>query len=186
MRSTKLTEVVGGRVRQAREARGWTQAQLGEAVAEYLGEGWSRPAVSTAESGGRDFRAVELLALGLTLGRPIGWFFRPDQDSPVELPGRDVPAHIVNLLGSGPSTADPQAFEDAVEAVTRVLAEHWPALAQEVLGADPVGQLPPAEDRVELMEAPEPAPTVEAVTRRVGRERPRKKPGTTTRKGGRK
>jgi hypothetical protein len=31
------------------------------------------------------------------------------------------------MVGSGPSAADPQAFEGAVEAITRVLAEPWPA-----------------------------------------------------------
>jgi transcriptional regulator with XRE-family HTH domain len=134
--ATKLTEVVGGRIRQAREARGWTQGQLGDALAEYLGEGWSRPAVSIAEGGGRDFRAVELLALALVLGHPVGWFFRPAGDSPIELPGKEVPAHVVNMLGSGPSAADPHAFEDAVEAVTRVLAEHWPGLPNGVTVID--------------------------------------------------
>jgi len=166
VRITRLTEAVGRRVRQAREARGWTQAQLGAALAEHLGEGWSRPAVSIAESGGRDFRAVELLALALVLGHPVGWFFRPPGDSPVELPGGEVPPHVVNMLGSGPSAANPRAFEEAVEAVTRVLAEHWPAAAIE---APPMAGLPvPGHPDLVVIPAP-PGTTVEELAEALDR-----------------
>jgi transcriptional regulator with XRE-family HTH domain len=91
-----LTAVIGARVRQARKLKGWTQAEMGSALGDYLGAGgWSRPAVSTAEAGGRDFRAVELLALAIVLERPIGWFFLPTEPGvPIELPGGRMLHHF--------------------------------------------------------------------------------------------
>jgi transcriptional regulator with XRE-family HTH domain len=105
------SELVGRRIKQAREALKMSQKRLGEDLAEYLGIEWAPQAVSAAEKGRRRFEAAELLALGIVLKQPATWFLTPTPRDEIEMPsgrvlsGRD--------LISGPAAGDPakQAFD---------------------------------------------------------------------------
>jgi transcriptional regulator with XRE-family HTH domain len=63
----KLEELIGANLARLREARGMSQAQVGDALSGYLDKPWSRQAVSAAEKGRRAFTAAELLSLALSL-----------------------------------------------------------------------------------------------------------------------
>lgn len=77
MTAMDIREVIGARVKDAREVAGLSQEALGQAVSEYLGRPWKRQAVSVAEKGGRDFVATELMVLSLILKQPLSYFFMP-------------------------------------------------------------------------------------------------------------
>jgi transcriptional regulator with XRE-family HTH domain len=98
----KLEELVGERVREARELRGWTQQHLGEQLEPYLGRVWTRQAVSNAEKGGREFTAAELVAFALTLRQRVGWFFMAGTGDPLTLPGSEEvgPGQLLDLFAS--------------------------------------------------------------------------------------
>lgn len=64
----RVEELVGQRVKQARERQGITQEQLGEWLEPLLGRPWARQAVSTAEQGKRAFTAAELVAIAYVVG----------------------------------------------------------------------------------------------------------------------
>src|SRR6266542_4104582 len=74
MKPKTLRQVIGGRVRDFRTARGWHQDDLGAALEELTGKTWSRQAVSRLEGGRRAFDAGELLILAKVLGRGISVF----------------------------------------------------------------------------------------------------------------
>lgn len=74
----KIEKRIGARVREMREAKRWSQEALGEQMTRYLGRPWSAQTVSVAENGDRDFRAEDMLALALVLGRPVNWFYQPN------------------------------------------------------------------------------------------------------------
>jgi transcriptional regulator with XRE-family HTH domain len=82
----KLEEMIGKRIRTAREMREWTQQELGQRVEPYLGRAWTRQAVSTAEKGGRDFTAAELVTFASVFHADVATFFLPDAPT-IELPG---------------------------------------------------------------------------------------------------
>jgi transcriptional regulator with XRE-family HTH domain len=90
--TVKIEKVIGANMQLIREDQDMTQAELGEAVAQYLGKPWSRQAVSAAEKGRRAFSAADLLALALVLDVTIPSFFllRNWQEGNVELPGATV------------------------------------------------------------------------------------------------
>jgi transcriptional regulator with XRE-family HTH domain len=73
----RIEEIVGTRLREAREARELTQEEFGNELAKYLGKPWPRQAVSAAEKGQRSFAAAELLAFSMALGIEVGGLFRP-------------------------------------------------------------------------------------------------------------
>lgn len=73
----KVSQIVGRRVRWARQERGLTQAALGRRIGELLGNAWFPQAVSEAEHGRRQFTAEELLALAYVLDKPVSFFFLP-------------------------------------------------------------------------------------------------------------
>jgi transcriptional regulator with XRE-family HTH domain len=106
----KIEAIIGGRVREAREKLGWTQAQVGVHLFALLGEPWSPQAVSQAEKGRRDFRAADLFALAVALDRPVEWFFEPPEDEDaVDLPGSRVtwtPDDSEHLYVVEPKSAD--------------------------------------------------------------------------------
>ena len=84
----KVEDVVGTRIRAAREALGMSQRELGERLAAYLGRSLFAQAVSAMEQGKRDFVAAELLALAAILKKPPGWFLTTDEPGAVvEFPG---------------------------------------------------------------------------------------------------
>lgn len=73
----RIGQVIGERVRVQREARGWTQAKLGELVGSQLGQEWPRQAISAAEKGKRAFTAAELVTFAHVLGVGIGHLLTP-------------------------------------------------------------------------------------------------------------
>lgn len=76
-----VEQIVGHQMARARERRGFSQAELGQELARYLGKPWSRQTVSVAEKGGRAFIAAELAALAHLLEVPIEGFFKPPPDT---------------------------------------------------------------------------------------------------------
>lgn len=78
--------MIGRRIRTAREMREWTQQELGQLLEPYLGRVWTRQAVSSAEKGGRDFTASELVAFASVFHADIATFFLPDAPT-IDLPG---------------------------------------------------------------------------------------------------
>src|SRR4051794_27068263 len=76
----KIQEVIGRNVRQAREDAGLSQRELGDLLGGTLGTPWFPQAVSTAEKGGRDWAAEDLVGVAWVLQRPVSWFFRVPTD----------------------------------------------------------------------------------------------------------
>ena len=75
-------QVVAYNLTRARELKGWTQDQAGEALEPYLGVRWSKASISQAErsvAGGfvRNFTADEIVAFARAFGFPVTWFFMP-------------------------------------------------------------------------------------------------------------
>jgi transcriptional regulator with XRE-family HTH domain len=122
-----LDELIGSKVREAREALGMTQTDLGAALQEYLGRPWFPRTIWLLESGLHQLFAAELPAFAAVLQRPVVWFFEPDEDSTaeggrvlVDLPGgrRLDSGQLVSLfLGDGPP---PQEVEDLRALVDRL------------------------------------------------------------------
>ena len=72
----RIEERIGARVREERERRGWSQEVLGQEVGRFLERSWSGQTVSVAEKGGRDFGAVEMLAISMVFNKPVASFYR--------------------------------------------------------------------------------------------------------------
>jgi len=87
---TTIQQVVGQRIREAREAMEWTQVQVGRELEALLGQAWSSQVMAQAEAGERAFTAAEMVALAIVLEREVGWFFRPriGEAEYVEIPRR--------------------------------------------------------------------------------------------------
>jgi transcriptional regulator with XRE-family HTH domain len=85
----RIEEIVGRRVRDIRERKDMTQADLGRAVGPFLGRPWSRQTMSFAEQGRRAFTAAELVVLAHVLNTNIAMLFVPPagDDDDLELPG---------------------------------------------------------------------------------------------------
>ena len=64
-----MAETLGNRLREAREAKGWTQAELAERI------GVSRKTVNTVENGVFIPSTVIALKLARALGRPVEQLF---------------------------------------------------------------------------------------------------------------
>lgn len=84
----KVEEVVGRRIREARELRGMSQPELGEYLAPLLGKPLPRQAVYAAEQGRRQFTAAELVAFAYVLGVSVQDLFR----LPLDLDGFEMPS----------------------------------------------------------------------------------------------
>lgn len=131
-----VEEAIGANIRRRREWIGITQDQLGQALGEQLGQPWSRQAVSLAEKGGRDFRAVELVALSRVLVTTVGYLTTPS--GPVTLPSGETvaPDEAWNRMIGDQVTANLdgvlQSIETLEEAVVIVKASL--ERAQESLG----------------------------------------------------
>jgi transcriptional regulator with XRE-family HTH domain len=110
-----LEELIGQRIREACQAKGWTQTELGQRLGEVLGRPWTKITVSVAMRGGRRFTAEELWALARTLDRPIAWFYWSDD-----------PEAQVDLLGGIPAVevykvaAEKAGVPDVVEVMESV------------------------------------------------------------------
>ncbi|MEU3204249.1 helix-turn-helix transcriptional regulator [Streptomyces cyaneofuscatus] len=89
----KLEEVIGQKLAWLRRDRQMSQAQLGEALGQYLDKPWSRQAVNSAERGNRAFTARDLIALALALGASVPSLLYPGPTTVkggVELSGGSV------------------------------------------------------------------------------------------------
>ncbi len=121
----RIEEIIGAHVAELRAARNMTQTELGQRVAHYIGQQWSRQAVSAAEHGGRAFVAAELLALAAILDTTIGAFFIPTDSTDVpeiETPGgKAIPLNTV--LRHALDAAGPTANAADVRAQLRVADE---------------------------------------------------------------
>ena len=74
----RIGEVIGERVRAARDDLGWTQTELGKRIGARLGQrAWSRQIVSAAEQGKRAYTAAELLAFASELDVSITHLLTP-------------------------------------------------------------------------------------------------------------
>jgi transcriptional regulator with XRE-family HTH domain len=209
-----VEELIGARIRMARQDAKLTQAALGKALARYLGKGWSHAAVSLAEKGRRDFIAAELVALAAVFKRPVTWFFVPlDAEGGVTLgetplasedygalgrPEGDQGAMLVEFAGELVQIGTMAvAMLDRIHRVAEEMARAGISVPLDRLGRDRLGQ-PLADVRVELLGDVIPAPpgaSVEEMTEAVKRSaeqtrrvKTRKRSGRkpTTRKGGRK
>jgi transcriptional regulator with XRE-family HTH domain len=72
------SELVGRRIVEARRRRGMSQADLGQALAPYLGKPWAKQTVARVEAGTRELSLPELLAIALVFVLPLHWFFDGD------------------------------------------------------------------------------------------------------------
>jgi transcriptional regulator with XRE-family HTH domain len=116
----RIEEIIGLRIREVRTAKGWTQADLGVRMMLGLEKPWTPQAVSLAEKGERDFRAVELLMLAALLGVSVEYFFlSPD------LTNRsvDLPAAVLYEDGSGKRRLSGRKDGTPTAAVRALLAE---------------------------------------------------------------
>jgi transcriptional regulator with XRE-family HTH domain len=91
-------ELVGRRVKEARQSLRMPQKELGGLLKVYLGKEWAPQAVSAAEHGKRRFEADELLALSAVLHQPVAWFLTPDSGEQIQMPGGEV-VERKDLLG---------------------------------------------------------------------------------------
>jgi transcriptional regulator with XRE-family HTH domain len=73
----RISEVIGERVRAQRVEHEWTQTELGQQVGAYLGQEWTRQAISAAEKGKRAFTAAELLTFARVLGVGVTYLLSP-------------------------------------------------------------------------------------------------------------
>ena len=65
---SNVSTLVGVNIALYRQAHGWSQAELGKQLSEYIGlHEWARQSVSSAEKGRRAFTAAELVALAQVL-----------------------------------------------------------------------------------------------------------------------
>jgi transcriptional regulator with XRE-family HTH domain len=106
-------ELVGRKMRQAREEAGLSQREVGQRLAQFLGGEWAPQAVSLAEQGGRRFEAAEIFALASVLKKSPAWFFTPEPIEELEMPGS---APITWQAVAGASAAAPH-LAAAIEAL---------------------------------------------------------------------
>lgn len=78
-------QVVAARVRALRDRHGWSQDELAARLIAHGMTAMSRTAVVKIETGARDVRVDDLLALAFVLGVPPAALFVPDRDDEVLL-----------------------------------------------------------------------------------------------------
>lgn len=114
------TQTFAERIKQAREARGWTQAQLAARI------GVSRPTISQWEAGQTDkVKGAHLLAAARALDRDPNWLF--SGESRYELPTQELRRLWDRLT-------DSQKAQMLAELKRQ--AEHNDALLQELAARD--------------------------------------------------
>lgn len=93
-----IEESIGSNMEALRKNLGISQAELGRRLASYLGNPWSRQAVSAAVRGGRAFTAVELIAIAAELNTTIPQLLQSSES--IELPGARImkPEHLAAVL----------------------------------------------------------------------------------------
>ena len=137
-----LNQVVAYNVREARQLRGWTQEELADRLAPYLGQRLSQAGVSSIERAWdgerrREFDAHELLVFALVFDLPILWFLLPPlgDHRPMRSTTRPVDELYGWLLGRPDQLeplyqrlrqlgiTDPTTAQRTVEAITGIASE---------------------------------------------------------------
>jgi hypothetical protein len=141
-----LNQVVAYNVRAARELRGWTQEDVAQRLAPYMGQRPTQAAVSAIERAWdserrREFDAQELLVFSLVFDLPLVWFLLPPPGDRRTMrsttrPVNELYAHLLGMphqldavyarlreLG----VADPDATDDAFRLLTggTTAAHEW-------------------------------------------------------------
>lgn len=105
MEPITVEEMVGYNVRRLRESQRLTQTELGELLGKSLGKPWSRQAMSAAEKGDRDWRAVELVAVAKALDTSVGYLMFPTGiHESIRLPAISIDAEEVIGIQVGGET----------------------------------------------------------------------------------
>jgi len=134
----RVEEVVGRRIREAREARGLSQEQFGQDVAALLGRAWPRQAVSAAETGRRSFTAAELLTFSVIIGCDVDDLFRlPGDVESVDLPGEVLTRDRLSRAGTSEQAGAPalaKALSELMRSADHV-AEVGAGIRQSALNA---------------------------------------------------
>lgn len=73
-------EAFAGRVRRARKAAGYTQAELAEQVGEMMGKALEVTVVTRIETARRSIRLNEAVAIAKVLGAPLPWLIDENDD----------------------------------------------------------------------------------------------------------
>lgn len=129
-RKVTMNQVVAMNLRRARLLRGWSLAEAGEALKDYLGAPWSKQGFSNAENATaakvRNFSANEVVAFSLGFELPLLYFLLPPVEEDVEV----VPAmgskvalshrSLWNLL-IGTAGEDGVRLTDRIQAVFNAL-----------------------------------------------------------------
>jgi transcriptional regulator with XRE-family HTH domain len=149
----RIEELVGRNVRAAREERGMTGLALGREMGRWLKRPWPRQTVSAIETGKRACAAEDLLALGLVLDKPMGYFFRPRGEDVVDMPsGESIEAAQIARLFREDAKAALEAIWEEVDAAKAAHA----ALGEHLMGVEAVLLVASGAKRteVELYEQP--------------------------------
>jgi transcriptional regulator with XRE-family HTH domain len=120
----RIGQVIGERVRAQREERGWTQAKLGEHVGSYLGQDWSRQAISAAEKGKRSFTAAELLTFADVLGVSISYLMTPPPEVDVIEIAPGIDAEAATIVEAATSFRGTDSAEEKFTETGRRFFQH--------------------------------------------------------------
>lgn len=127
----EIEQIIGHWIAKGRGKQ--TQAQVGEALGQYLGKPWSRQSVSAAEKGDRAFTAAELIAFSLVLGCTVETLLEPPAGVEfVELGDGRIDSR--NLRTTATTNSD---LADLVSAVHE-LRQRWPQLQTTLTEIDEV------------------------------------------------
>jgi transcriptional regulator with XRE-family HTH domain len=133
--TTPLGELLARRLREAREAKRWTQQQLADAL-DGVGVAMDRTTVAKIEKGLRPVRVEELVAIAATLDvAPVHLFLPIDGAGPVSL----APTLKVELARARAWARGQRPLDDANERLYRYQS--------------PAGQLTEAERDRRMLEA---------------------------------
>jgi transcriptional regulator with XRE-family HTH domain len=180
-------EMIGVRVRLARQEAGLTQAQLGQGMGRYLGSPWSNIVVSLTELGKRNVTPSELVALAAVLKRPVAWFFTLlDEDGGLTLGGNPLASEGYRALGRPESETGAMLAEFAGELASiqatalDMLARIRHAAEEMARAGIQVPDLLRDDSSVEVVEATPPpgvVETMEAMKESTGRKPASKRGG---------
>lgn len=122
----RIEEQIGQRLRAERERRGMPLIAVGQQVAAFTGREWSPQTVWQFETGKRQMRVSEMVALALVLDLPLAHLLLPSQDGEeVELyPDVHLSRAAAGVLFALPANAEGESAEHLIELLGAVeLAE---------------------------------------------------------------
>jgi len=122
-----FTEVIASHVRGHRQAAGWTQERLAEAMSR-LGFGWKRLTVVEVEGTARKASLEEVLGLSILFGVPVVQFLLPADTQDIALPNGHAldSGTVAELVAGGPlATPDPATWKAARRAALVGVDDDW-------------------------------------------------------------